>query len=322
MPSGLEMLLNGEEREKIEGLKGRLVRQRRDFDLERCFLFGGETGSAMVMIDGSKGKVFRSHYGDFSPNSLFLTLGYELRGLNSMVEDGKGEIESLEVNEILVSIHTNSRYPNSRLGVLIKNWIEGSNQVLKLELKLIYSVGICLHPSTGGERQAAAATEQKKAEAVARDIWHNLKMGHFVCESAWGKFNLTAKAMAEGGFESLFKQTFPTEPNEKLKNTFACYLSTTTGPVAGTLYLSTARAAFCSDRPMSFIAPSGQEAWCYYKAMIPLANIATVNPVIMREKSSEKYIQIVTVAGPDFWFMGFVNFEKASHHLLDSLSDF
>lgn len=162
----------------------------------------------------------------------------------------------------------------------------------------------------------------KKAETVARDIWHNLKMGHSVCESAWGKFNLTAKAMAEGGFESLFKQTFPTEPNEKLKNTFACYLSTTTGPVAGTLYLSTARAAFCSDRPMSFIAPSGQEAWCYYKAMIPLANIATVNPVIMREKPSEKYIQIVTVDGHDFWFMGFVNFEKASHHLLDSLSDF
>ncbi|CAL5348996.1 unnamed protein product [Camellia sinensis] len=42
------------------------------------------------------GPVFRSHYGDFSPNSLFSTLGYELRGLNSMVEDGKGEIEILE----------------------------------------------------------------------------------------------------------------------------------------------------------------------------------------------------------------------------------
>ena len=58
------------------------------------------------------------------------------------------------------------------------------------------------------------------------------------------------------------------------------------------------------------------------QVMIPLANIATFNPVIMRENPPEKYIQIVTVDGHDFWFMGFVNFEKASHHLLDSLSDF
>ncbi|KAF5949168.1 hypothetical protein HYC85_015125 [Camellia sinensis] len=191
-------LLNGEEWENREGSKGRLVRRRRDFDLERCFLLGGETSSATVMIDGSKGKgmlvstwllillfkflwpppnppphlharvlrhllsllhhptpqfpqtlvslslslsplpfflltipfqaqlihshdyeafqfrsstqsfeaktldvvnigpAFRSHYSDFLPNCLFSALGCELRGLNSMVEDGKGEIESLE----------------------------------------------------------------------------------------------------------------------------------------------------------------------------------------------------------------------------------
>ena len=83
--------------------------------------------------------------------------------------------------------------------------------------------------------------------------------------AAWGKVNLTAKAITEGGFESLFKQIFAADTNEKLKKTFACYLSTTTGPVAGTLYLSTARVAFCSDRPLSFTAPSGQETWCYYK---------------------------------------------------------
>lgn len=92
-----------------------------------------------------------------------------------------------------------------------------------------------------------------------------VKTGRSVPEAAWGKVTLTAKAISEGGFESLFKQTFETLPNEKLKKTFACYLFASTGPVAGTLYLSTARLAFCSDRPLSFIAPSGQEAWSYYK---------------------------------------------------------
>ncbi|KAJ9709592.1 hypothetical protein PVL29_001193 [Vitis rotundifolia] len=162
----------------------------------------------------------------------------------------------------------------------------------------------------------------RKAETIARNIWHNLTMGHSVSETAWGKVNLTAKAITEGGFESLYKQTFATDPNEKLKKTFACYLSTSTGPVAGTLYLSTARVAFCSDRPLSFTAPSGQEAWSYYKVVIPLGNIGTVNPVIMRENPSEKYIQILTIDGHDFWFMGFVNFEKAVHHLLSSTSEF
>ncbi|KAJ4711477.1 GEM-like protein 5 [Melia azedarach] len=165
-------------------------------------------------------------------------------------------------------------------------------------------------------------TWSRKAETIARNIWRNLKTGPSVSEAAWGKVNLTAKAISEGGFESLFKQIFATDTNEKLKQTYACYLSTTTGPVAGTLYLSTARVAFCSDRPLSFNAPSGQEAWSYYKVMIPLANISTVNPATMKEDPAEKYIQIVTIDGHEFWFMGFVSFEKATHHLLNSLSDF
>lgn len=92
-----------------------------------------------------------------------------------------------------------------------------------------------------------------------------VRTGPSMSEAAWGKVNLTAKAISEGGFESMFKQIFATDPNERLKKTFACYLSTTTGPVAGTIYLSNARVAFCSDRPLSFAAPSGQEAWSYYK---------------------------------------------------------
>lgn len=58
------------------------------------------------------------------------------------------------------------------------------------------------------------------------------------------------------------------------------------------------------------------------QVILPLANIANVNPVVMKEDPPEKYIQIVTIDRHEFWFMGFVNFEKAAHHLLDSVSDF
>ncbi|MBA0641080.1 hypothetical protein Goklo_025670 [Gossypium klotzschianum] len=150
-----------------------------------------------------------------------------------------------------------------------------------------------------------------------------VRSGSSVSDAAWGKVNLTAKAITKGGFDSLFKKIFATDPNEKLKKAFACYLSTTTGPVAGTLYLSTARVAFCSDRPLSFVAPSGQETWTYYKVMIPLSDIATVYPVVMKENpASESYIEVVTVDGHDFWFMGFVKFEKASLELLNNVLDF
>ncbi|KAK8673409.1 hypothetical protein V6N13_111747 [Hibiscus sabdariffa] len=165
-------------------------------------------------------------------------------------------------------------------------------------------------------------TWSHKAETMANNIWHNLRTGPSVSGAAWGKMNVTAKAISGGGFESLYKQTFATYSNENLKKSFACYLSTSTGPVAGTLYLSNIHVAFCSDRPLSFTAPSGQETWSYYKVMIPLSKVGIVNPVIMRENPSEKYIQMVTVDGHDFWYMGFVNYDKASKHLSESVSCF
>ncbi|KAK7311316.1 hypothetical protein RJT34_09369 [Clitoria ternatea] len=162
----------------------------------------------------------------------------------------------------------------------------------------------------------------KKAELTAHNVWRNLKTGPSVSSAALGKMNLTVKAISEGGFESLYKQAFTTYPNEKLKKSFACYLSTSTGPVAGTLYLSNIHVAFCSDRPLCFTAPSGQETWSYYKVIVPLGKIGVVNPVTMRENPSEKYIQIVTVDGHDFWFMGFVNFDKAIKNLSEGISHF
>ncbi|XP_057481765.1 GEM-like protein 5 isoform X2 [Actinidia eriantha] len=132
-----------------------------------------------------------------------------------------------------------------------------------------------------------------KAESTAQNIWHNLKTGSSVPEAAWNKVNLTAKAITGA-----------------------------TGPVAGTLYLSNAHAAFCSDRPLSFTAPSGQESWSYYKIMVPLGKICAINPVVMRDNPLEKYLQVVTIDGHDFWFMGFVNYEKATRHLSESLGSF
>ncbi|XP_073130674.1 GEM-like protein 5 [Henckelia pumila] len=160
-----------------------------------------------------------------------------------------------------------------------------------------------------------------RADGFGCNIWKHLKTGQSLSGTAWGKVNLTAKAITGGGFEPLFRQIFSVDdPNEKLRKTFACYLSTTTGPVAGTIYLSTARVAFCSDRPLTFRAPSGQDSWTYYKISVPIGNVEGVNPVVTKENPPEKYIQMITVDRHEFWFMGFVSFEKAINHLLDAVS--
>lgn len=64
---------------------------------------------------------------------------------------------------------------------------------------------------------------------------------------------------------------------------------------------------------------------CVFKMvqiLIPLPNIGSINPVIMRENQTERYIQLISTDGHDFWFMGFVNYEKATNHLFDSISKF
>lgn len=62
--------------------------------------------------------------------------------------------------------------------------------------------------------------------------------------------------------------------------------------------------------------------FCVTQVMVPLGKIGAVNPVSMRENPSEKYIQIVTVDGHDFWFMGFVNHDKAVKNLSEGISHF
>lgn len=73
------------------------------------------------------------------------------------------------------------------------------------------------------------------------------------------------KLLAEGGHDRLFRQTFQIFPGEKLLHSYVCYLSTSSGPVIGTLYISNKRIAFCSDYPLCYYDAPGYQHWMYYK---------------------------------------------------------
>ncbi|CAN4106746.1 unnamed protein product [Withania somnifera] len=158
----------------------------------------------------------------------------------------------------------------------------------------------------------------KKAEDLAGNTWQHLKTGPSLADAALGRIAQGTKVLAEGGYDKIFRQTFETVPEEQLQNSFACYLSTSAGPVMGVLYVSTAKLAFCSDNPLSYKAEDKTE-WSYYKVVIPLHQLKAINTSSSRTNPSEKYVQTISVDNHEFWFMGFLNYTGAVNCLQEAL---
>ncbi|KAJ0981453.1 hypothetical protein J5N97_009708 [Dioscorea zingiberensis] len=157
-----------------------------------------------------------------------------------------------------------------------------------------------------------------KGKDLAGNVWQHLKTGPSITDAAMGRIAQGTKVIAEGGYEKIFQQTFDTHPEEKLKKSYVCYLSTSAGPVMGVLYFSTSKLAFCSDSPLSYQVGDRNE-WSYYKVAIPLHQLREVKPSMNQANSVEKYIQIVSVDNHEFWFMGFVNYDNAVKNLQEAV---
>ena len=181
-----------------------------------------------------------------------------------------------------------------------------------------------------------------------------MKLGPKISETVKGKLSLGARILQLGGVKRVFKQIFGVSEGEILLKASQCYLSTTSGPIAGLLFVSTQRVSFCSDRSIKFSSPSGEfirfhykvgyslisfslslssyssismfvidsSKWksCFVQVSIPLKKVKRVNPSENMKNPSQKYMEIVTVDNFDFWFMGFLNYQKAFNCLHQALS--
>ncbi|KAK7343303.1 hypothetical protein VNO77_11947 [Canavalia gladiata] len=151
-------------------------------------------------------------------------------------------------------------------------------------------------------------------------VREHVKLGPKITDTVKGKLSLGAKILQVGGVDKVFMQLFGVKDEEKLLKASQCYLSTTSGPIAGLLFISTDKIAFCSDRSIKISSPEGESIRVHYKVSIPLEKIKSVNQSQNLEKVSQKYIEIVTVDGFDFWFMGFLNYQKALRCLQKAIS--
>lgn len=156
----------------------------------------------------------------------------------------------------------------------------------------------------------------KKAKSYAYRIREHVKLGPKFSETVKGKL----KIVKEGGRKNIFRHMFNVNEGEKLLKASQCYLYTTAGPIAGILFISTHKIAFCSERPISVPFPSGGILRTPYKVVIPVKKIKRAHPSVNENKPSQKYMEIVTEDNFEFWFMGFVRYEKAFLNLQKAIS--
>lgn len=160
----------------------------------------------------------------------------------------------------------------------------------------------------------------KKADTFAHGVREHVRLGPKITETVKGKLSLGARILQVGGVEKIFKRLFSVREGEKLLKACQCYLSTTAGPIAGLLFVSSEKVAFCSERSIKIPSPKGELPRVHYKVLIPLEKIKGVNQSENIKKPSQKYIEMVTVDGFDFWFMGFLNYRKAFKYLQQAIS--
>ncbi|KAI4384308.1 hypothetical protein MLD38_002481 [Melastoma candidum] len=154
---------------------------------------------------------------------------------------------------------------------------------------------------------------RRKADifSVAKSVLEHVRLSPNISDAVKGKLSLGAQILQVRGMKKVFKHVFGVTENERLVKASQCYLSTTAGPIAGVLFISNEKIAFCSERTLKLSCPNGKFIRVHYKIAIPLAKIGTVNRSENMKRPSQKFIQIVTVDNFDFWFMGFLNHQES-----------
>lgn len=161
---------------------------------------------------------------------------------------------------------------------------------------------------------------RRKGGKIAQGIKEHVSLGPKLSETLRGKLTLGARILQAGGVEKVFRQWFSVDKNERLLRASQCYLSTTAGPIAGMLFVSTERVAFRSDRSLAVAAPDGGKVRVPYKVTIPLRKVTRAVPSENKHRPEQRYIEVLTNDGFEFWFMGFVSYHRSLQHLQQAIA--
>lgn len=119
--------------------------------------------------------------------------------------------------------------------------------------------------------------KRKKTNGFTSKDRDQSKLRLKLTETVKRKLSLGAKILQVGGLEKIYKRFFRVNEDEKLFKTYQCYLSTTAGPIAGLLFISSKKMSFCSERSIKVASPQGDMIRVHYKVSVPLCKIKRVN---------------------------------------------
>lgn len=192
------------------------------------------------------------------------------------------------------------------------------NMIRTEQQVITYPVGYLPDPASSSNTKSVL--KRKKTDGFTNGDRDQSKLRQKLTETVKRKLSLGARILQVGGLEKIYKRLFRVNEDEKLFKTFQCSLSTTAGPIAGLLFISSKKMAFCSERSIKVASPQGDMIRVHYKVSIPLCKIERVNQSQNTKKPSQKYMEVVTVDGFDFWFMGFLSYQEAFRCLEKALS--
>ncbi|CAI9780461.1 unnamed protein product [Fraxinus pennsylvanica] len=161
---------------------------------------------------------------------------------------------------------------------------------------------------------------ERKANSLAFRIREHVRLGPKLSETVKGKLSVGARIIKKGGRPNIFREIFGVSEEEKVLKASQCYLSTTAGPIAGILFISTEKIAFCSERSITLHLSTGSLFRTPYKLSVPVNKIKRAYESENIDNPAQKYIEIVTEDGFEFWFMGFVRYEKAFMNIQKAIS--
>ncbi|KAK9076307.1 hypothetical protein SSX86_004641 [Deinandra increscens subsp. villosa] len=170
------------------------------------------------------------------------------------------------------------------------------------------------------------STTSSKINGLEREhsfgVWieNYVSQGLKLIEIMKHKLSYGARIIQFGSQDKLFKKNFSIKEKEKLMQASQCYLYTTAGAIAGLLFVSTQRVAFCSHKSIKAYSTTGKMLKFQYKVTIPLEKIDRVNENVKMKRPSNNYVELVTVDDFSFWFMGFINYKKTLRYLQHATS--
>ncbi|XP_058772070.1 GEM-like protein 7 [Vicia villosa] len=176
------------------------------------------------------------------------------------------------------------------------------------------------YPSKHQTKCKVSSNQKKRSRKTDSNSENTARLGTNISETIKRKLSLGARILQLGGVEKVFMKYFSVIEGERLLKVCHCYLSTTSGPLAGLLFISTEKVAFCSERSIKVFNQKGQMCRIHYKVSIPVKKIKSVWQSENVEKPRQKYINIVTVDNFDFWLMGVSKYHKTYKYLEQATS--